>query len=76
MNVEGPLAPGTNDDVAGAGAVHVFVRKASQLLRARVDCFQIANGKIDFIGQWLRRFATGRDIDECQNYWTAVDVMT
>ena len=75
-DIEGALAPRSHDDFASAGAMNIRRRKAVQFSCARINFFEVAYREVNVVGEWFRLFATGGDVDECQNYRTAIDVVS
>src|SRR6185295_3480906 len=79
VRVERAFTPRTFHDIAGACAVHVFSRETVQLARALVKRFDIVDREIDVVRQRYRFHvdnALSSYVDEGQNHWTTIDVMT
>lgn len=75
-DIKGAFALRSHNDFARTRTMHIPGSKASEFLRPRVDFIEIADREIDVIGERLRLFTTGNDVNQRQNYWTAIDVVS
>src|SRR5437870_2658293 len=75
-DVERALAPWARDYRAGRFAVDLIWREHAELIRARVDCVDVVDGKVQRLRSGRRRHASARDIEDGDDHAPAVEVVT
>src|SRR5260221_12781947 len=72
-DVERALAPWARDYRAGRFAVDLIWREHAELIRARVDCVDIVDGKVQGLRSGRRRHASAEDIEDGDDHAPAAE---